>query len=119
LAIVVAVVLNLILYFIATAINALPAENTMGQQITLTPVLIFTVVPAILAAILYYVLVRFLDYERANRWFLVVASIVLIAMAITPITNLVDPTVDTVLILEVMHLAAGLPVMYFLTKSAE
>jgi len=44
--------------------------------------------------------------------------VVLIGMAITPITNLVDPTVGTVLVLEVMHLAVGLPVMYFLTKSA-
>jgi len=66
-ALVVAVVLNLVLYFLATAFNWLPASNTMGQEVALGPVLIFTVAGAIGGAILYYILLRFFSYERANQ----------------------------------------------------
>lgn len=114
--IVIAAVLNLILYFISTAISALPIMSTMGQPITLVPVLSFTIGAGIAATILYLILTRFLDHGRANTVFVVIASVVLIGMAFTPITSLVEPTFAAVLMLEIMHLAAGLPVMYTLTK---
>ncbi len=113
----VAVVLNIVLYFIASSAGWLPAETTMGTQIELVPVLLFTIVPAIVGAIVYIVLLRFLTHERANFFFVVLASIALIGMAVTPLTDLVTPTFGTVLILEIMHLVVGLPVMYFLTKT--
>lgn len=114
--IVIAAILNLILYFISTAIGALPAMASMGQPITLLPVLTFTIGPGIAATILYLILTRFLEHERANKVFVTIASLVLIGMAFTPITSVVDPTVITVLLLEIMHLAVGLPLMYTLTK---
>lgn len=114
--IVIAAVLNIILYFIATAIGALPAMASMGQPITLAPVLIFTVGGGIAATVLYLILTRFLAHGRANTTFVIIASLVIIGMAFTPITNIVEPTVSTVLILEIMHLAAALPPMYTLTK---
>lgn len=119
LALVIAVVLNIVLYYVASFMQALPALSTMQQLITLGPVLTFTAGATIAGGIVYFVLTRFLEYESANRWFLILASIVLIGMAITPITNVVDATVPTVLMLEIMHLAAGLPVMYFLIRTAE
>lgn len=115
--IVIAAVLNVILYFISTAIGALPAMASMGQPITLMPVLTFTIGSGIAATILYLILTRFLAHERANMVFVIIASLVLIGMAFTPITSVVDPTVSTVLMLEIMHLAAGLPLMYTLTKT--
>lgn len=114
--IVIAAVLNLILYFISTAIGALPIMSSMGQPITLIPVLSFTIGSGIAATILYLILTRFLDHGRANTVFVIIASLVLIGMALTPITSVVEPTFAAVLMLEIMHLAAGLPVMYTLTK---
>ena len=113
----VAVVLNIVLYFIATSVGWLPVETKMGTWVELVPVLLFTIGPAIVGAISYVVLLRFLTYERANLYFVVLASIALILMAVTPLTSLVAPTLGTVVILEIMHLAVGLPVMYFLTKT--
>ncbi|MCB0063944.1 MAG: hypothetical protein KDE19_17595 [Caldilineaceae bacterium] len=115
--IVIAAVLNLILYFISTAIGALPIMSTMGQPITLVPVLTFTIGAGIAATILYLILTRFLDQGRANTVFVVIASLVLIGMAFTPMTSVVEPTVITVVMLEIMHLAAALPPMYTLTKT--
>lgn len=114
--ILIAAVLNLLLYFLATAIGALPAMSSMGQPITLIPVLSFTVGAGIVATLLYLVLTRFLAPGRANAIFLIIASLVLIGMAFTPITGVVDPTIATVLLLETMHLAAALPPMATLTR---
>ena len=113
----VAVVLNLVLYFISTAAGWLPTASIQGD-ITLVPILMFSVVPPLVGAVLYYILLRFLSYARANLVFVIIASIVLIGMALTPITGLIEPTVGTVMMLEIMHLVVGLPTMYFLTKSA-
>ena len=117
--IVIAAVLNVILYFISTAIGALPIMSTMGQPIALMPVLTFTIGSGLAATILYLILTRFLDHGRANTVFVVIASLVLIGMAFTPITSVVDPTVITVVMLEIMHLAAALPPMYTLTKMTQ
>lgn len=114
---VIAAILNLILYFISTALGALPAMASMGQPITLVPVLTFTIGAGIAATILYLILTRFLEHGRANTVFVTIASLVLIGMAFTPITSVIDPTAITVLLLEIMHLAAGLPLMYTLTKT--
>jgi hypothetical protein len=114
--IVVAAALNSILYFVATTIGALPVMASMGQPITLIPVLIFTVGGGIAATILYLILTRFFEQPRANTIFLVVASLVLIGMAFTPITGILNPTVTTVLMLESMHGVAALAPMSTLTK---
>lgn len=119
LALVVALVVNTVLYFISTAAGWLPVANSFGQEISLVPVLLFTVVPAIAAGVFYFVLTRFLSYANANRWFLIIASLVLIVMALTPITGLTTPTFGAVLMLEIMHLVVGLSIMYYLTKSLQ
>lgn len=113
---VIAALLNAILFFIGTAIGAMPAMATMGQPIDLMAVLIFTIGGGIAATILYLILTRFLDHDRANLTFVIIASLVLIAMAFTPLTGVVEPTAITVVMLEIMHLVAGLPAMYTLTK---
>ncbi|MBX3011473.1 MAG: hypothetical protein KF832_08185 [Caldilineaceae bacterium] len=114
--VVIAALLNAVLYMFSTAIGALPIMSSMGQPITLVPVLTFTVGSGIVGTILYLILTRFVAHARANRIFVTLASLVLIGMAFTPITSVVAPTMAAVLLLEIMHLVAGLPLMYTLTK---
>ncbi|MEZ4711770.1 MAG: DUF6069 family protein [Caldilineaceae bacterium] len=114
--IVIAVGLNLILYFVSTTIGALPIMSGLGQPITLAPVLNFTIGGGAVGTILYLILTRFFIRERANTIFVTIAALVLIGMSLTPITSIPEPTMATVLMLEIMHLAAGLPPMYTLTK---
>ncbi len=117
LAILVALLINVILYFVSIPLGWLPTESTQGP-VVLANVVIASVVPIIAGAILYVVLTRFLTYKRANNIFLIIASIVLILMAASPFAALVTPTFGAVLMLELMHLGVGLPTMYFLTRSA-
>lgn len=117
LAILVALVINVILYFISVALGWLPTEGTQGP-VVLANVIMASIVPVIAGAILYFVLTRFLTYKRANNIFLIIASIALILMVASPFAGLVTPTFGAVLMLEIMHLGVGLPTMHFLTRSA-
>ena len=114
--IVVAAVLNAILYFISTAVGWLPIMASMGQPITLAPILIFGVVAGLIGIAVYYALTRMRSQEVTNRWFIIIASIVLIVMAVTPVLQTVDPNAGGVIMLELMHVVAALPLMYTLTK---
>ncbi|MBI1298091.1 hypothetical protein GC175_24415 [bacterium] len=112
----VAIAINVVLYFIATSAGWLPALTSMGTEITLLPVLLFSIGPSIIGALIYFALTRFVKpVARANHTFAIIASIALIVMAATPL-GLAAPQFGNVMILEIMHLAVGLPVMYFLTK---
>ncbi|MEZ4636922.1 MAG: DUF6069 family protein [Caldilineaceae bacterium] len=114
----VAILLNVILYFVATGAGWLPAPTSMGTVITIVPVLMFSIVPSILGAVVYFAITRYISpMARANHIFAIVASIVLVVMAASPL-GLAAPTVGTAMTLEIMHLAAGLPLIYTLTKMA-
>lgn len=117
LAILTAVIVNVVIYFIAAAIGWLPAEGVQGD-VTLIPVVLASVVPVVVGAAIYYGLTRFLAYTRANNIFVIIASVVLLLMVASPLTGLVDPTFSSVFVLQIMHLVVGLPAMYFLTNSA-
>lgn len=117
LAILVALIINSILYFVSIPLGWLPTEGTQGP-VALANVIMASIVPVIAGAILYFVLTRFLTYKRANNIFLIIASIVLILMVTSPFAALVTPTFGAVLMLEIMHLGVGLPAMHFLTRSA-
>lgn len=116
-AIAVAVILNAILYFLSDALGWLPLATTFAQEITLVPILIFSIMPIIIGTVIYFILTRFMTHSRANQIFVILSSIVLIIMAITPLTNLANPTFAGVMMLQIMHLVVGLPTMYFLTKN--
>lgn len=117
LAILVALIINVILYFVSVPLGWLPTEGSQGD-ITLAPVVTASIVPVIAGAIFYFVLTRIFAYKRANNVFLIIASIALILMVASPFAGLVTPTFGAVLMLEFMHLGVGLPTMHFLTRSA-
>ncbi len=83
---VIGVVVNAILYFIGSAMGAFPETvlNPAGQPITLIPVIMVTLIGAVAGTLGYLVLSRFMVKPLANRWFTIIAVVVLIAMAFTP-----------------------------------
>lgn len=117
-AVLISVTLNIALYTIGTLGGWLPAVATSGD-VTLAPVLIFSVVPPILGAIFFYVLARVMNRPKATQLFIGLSSLVLIGMSIGPVTNIIDPKVGTVLLLELMHLVVAFPIMYLLTKKLD
>lgn len=114
----VAIVLNAILYFIGSPLGAFPADvlNPMGAPITLGPVIGVTLVGVVGGTIAYLLLTRFLAKPMADRIFLILAVIVLVVMAFSPM-NLPGAPVIQIIFLEIMHLVAGIPLMVQLPRS--
>ena len=115
-AIVVAAVVNAVLYFIGAAVGWMPDTvlSPMGLPITIVPVIASTVVALVVATIVYSILNRFTG--NPNRWFTIIAVIVLVVSAVSPLSLPGAPTMMIVL-LEVMHLVAGIAAIYFLRQS--
>jgi len=112
----IAAVVNVILFFVGQALNAFPSTviTPMGQPITVGPVAIVTILSILVGTLGYTILSRLT--ANSNRWFTIIAAVVLIGMAITPFT-LPGAPVLMIVILELMHLVAGGTAIYFLTRS--
>jgi hypothetical protein len=115
-AIVVAAVANAVLYFIGAALGWMPDTvlTPMGLPVTIVPVVASTVIALVVATIVYSILNRFTG--NPNRWFTIIAVIVLVVSAVSPLSLPGAPTMMIVL-LEVMHLVAGISAIYFLRQS--
>ena len=115
----VAVVVNAVLYLVSNALGWFPADvlSPVGTPITLGPVIGMTVFGAVAGTVGYLVLSRFLSRAQANRWFTILAVVVLVLMTTTPL-GLSGAPVMQIVMLEVMHLVIGVALIYYLPKSA-
>lgn len=115
-AIVVAAVVNAVLYFVGAALGWFPDTvlSPAGMPITVVPVVVSTVLALIVATIVYSILNRFTG--NPNRWFTIIAIVVLVLSAASPLTLAGAPTMMIVL-LEAMHLVAGIAAIYFLRQA--
>ncbi len=112
-----AIVLNALVYFIGGMLVSYDSDFLIFQNVS--PTIIFTVVPAIIAVLLYGVLRRFT--ARPERTFTVIAAVVLLASIIPDLTYI--PTVDgaspgQTAILIVMHVVAAATIVRMLTRFA-
>lgn len=115
-AIVVAAVVNAVLYFIGAALGWFPETviSPAGIPITVVPVVVSTVLGLVVATIVYSILNRFTG--NPNRWFTIIAVVVLVVSAASPF-GLSGAPVMMIVMLEVMHLVAGIAAIYFLRQS--
>ena len=115
----VAVVVNAVLYLVSNALGWFPADvlSPVGTPITLGPVIGMTVFGAVAGTVGYLVLSRFLSRAQTNRWFTILAVLVLAFMTTTPF-GLAGAPLMQIVMLEVMHLVIGVALIYYLPKSA-
>lgn len=115
-AIVVAAVINAVLYFIGAALGWLPETvlTPMGVPVTIVAVVASTVVALVVATIVYSILNRFTG--NPNRWFTIVAVVLLVVSFASPLTLPGAPTM-MIVVLEAMHLVAAAAAIYFLRRS--
>lgn len=113
----VAAVANAVVFLVARGVGAMPSDviTPAGRPITLGPVLFLSIFPAIVAAALYGVLLRFT--RRATPIFLAVAALVFIVYAVLPLGIEGAPT-GMVIALELMHVFVALPVVALLLRAA-
>ena len=116
-ALVAASVANAIVYFIASALGAIPETVLVGptsQPITLLPVVSATMMGAVAGIVVYAGLLRFT--QQPKRIFRIMAAVVLL-VAIAPTLTLGAPA-TMVIALNVMHVVAGVIIVVLLTRSS-
>jgi len=103
-----AVLVNVLLYFAGGALGAFPPSvQVQGEPFSVLPVVIFSFVPVLVAALVFALLARFT--QRPKRVFYIVAAVVFVLMFFTPFTPFTlsaAPTV-TVVVLELMHVVVA------------
>lgn len=115
-ALVAASVANAIVYFIASALGAVPETvlvGPMSQPITLLPVVSATMMGAVAGIVVYAGLLRFT--QQPKRIFTIMAVVVLL-VAIAPTLTLGAPAA-MVVALNVMHVVAGGIIVALLTRT--
>lgn len=112
--VIVAVLANVLVYFIGSAVVGYDPEFIILRNVS--AVILFTVVPAIVAVVLYAILLRFT--ANPTRVFTIIAAVVLVVSLIPDVTYI--PTVPgatggQTAILAVMHVVAAVVIVWMLT----
>ena len=113
----VAAIINIVLYLLGRALGSFPATalTPMGRPVDALGAAVFSVFGVLAGAVVYTILTRLMDTARANRWFLIIAIVVLVLMAPSPLAIPGAPA-SQIVIMEIMHLVAGISAIYFLTR---
>lgn len=114
---VIAAVINAGIYFAAQSVNGGPLilqtlQAPTPQPLTLFAVLLFSVVPGLLAGVVYGALARFT--RAPTRWFLILAGIVFALFIIPPLVAASGAV--TVWALELLHVGAAVPIVWTILK---
>ena len=113
---VIAAVINAVIYFAAQSVNGGPLLVQTPQAPTAQPlpvfaVLLFSIVPGILAGVVYWALARFT--RAPARWFLILAVIVFGLFVVGPLGAASGVAVWA---LELMHVGAAVPIVWTLLR---
>lgn len=109
-----AVLANVLVYFIGGAVVGYDPEFVVLRNVS--AVILFTVVPAIAAVLLYAVLLRFT--ANPARTFTIIAAVVLVVSLIPDVTyipSVPGATGGQTAILSVMHVVAAIVIVWMLT----
>ena len=102
---------NALVYLVATAVEAIPSGFVIpgpGTPLTLGMVVGSTVVPALVAGVVFALLGRFT--RRPVRNFVVLAAVLLVLSFITPLTIPGAP-LSMILAMELMHVVAAVVIV--------
>lgn len=114
---IIAVVVNSLLFLIGSLFTFPPEAITpMGGPIELPIVAVLTLGAGIFATIGYLVLTRIMGLTTAHRVTIMVTILVLLGMAVNPFVSIQNAPMSQILILEIMHLVAALPVVALLRR---
>jgi hypothetical protein len=112
----VAAVINAVLFWIGSATGAVPADLIIpnaGQPLTIVPVIISSVLPALVAGLVFFLLIRFTRNPlRIFNW---VAAIVLLLSFASPF-SIPNVPVGMVVVLELMHVVVAGAVLIAFNK---
>lgn len=110
-----ALVINLVLYAVGSALGAFPpdARTPMGPPITWVSVTIMTLLGGVVGALGFLVMERMLGSSRARKLFVALSVLVLVVFFFAPFSIQNAPAAEIV-VLEIMHLVVAGSLIYAL-----
>lgn len=112
-----AAVINSVLFFAADSLGLIvPTALVQGQPLTVVPVIISSIMPAVVAGIVYALLGRFT--RRPWAIFRTVALALVVLSFVNPFLGIPGITVSMGLALNLMHVVVAGAVLYFFGKYA-
>ena len=115
----VAVVINAILFYAFHGAGILADDIFVqpNQPLTIVPIIMSSIVPILIAAILFFLLEKYTS--NGLKIFNIVATILFVIFLIMPFTGIKGVTISYALVLELMHLVVFLPLMFFIRKAVK
>lgn len=111
-----AAVLNVILFYVFSATGTIdPTIMVNGQPIQVFHILMSSIVPTFVAALVFLLIGRF--SKRPWNIFRVLALVLLIVTFMNPFMGIPGITIGMGVVLNVMHIVVALPIFYFFPKS--
>lgn len=114
---IIAAFINSLLFFLGQALNGGVLELTDGPvaELSIFMVLMASIIPGIVAGLIYLVIHRFTVKPR--RWFIVLAAVIFILSVFQPISAASNPIVLGTL--EMMHLGAASAIVLFILRATQ
>lgn len=112
-----AAVINAILFFIGRGAGVFTDELMIqpGQSLTVVPVLISSILPAIVASIIFFLLDKFTS--KGMLIFTIISVVLLVLSFINPFVGIPGISVAQGVLLDVMHVTVVLALFYFLRRA--
>ena len=112
-----AAVVNAILFYIGRAAGVFTdqLEVQPGQVLTVVPVLISSILPAVIAAIVFFLLDKFTS--KGMLIFTIVSVVLLVLSFMNPFIAIPGITMASGVLLDVMHVTVVLGLLYFLKRA--
>jgi len=113
-----AALINAVLFFFFRAAGVITDSVLLPdyRPLTVVPVILSSLIPALLGSVAYYLLVRFT--RDGYRYFTIIAVILLILSFGNPFLGIPNVTVPYALALNVMHVVVAAALLYALRKFA-
>ena len=114
---IVAAIINSILFFVFHATGVI-TDSVMiqnNQPLTIIPVIIFSLVPSLLAGVVFYLLCRYT--KRGYSIFVIIALILLIVSFANPFIAIQDIPVGMGVVLNIMHIIVVGSILYFFRRT--
>ena len=112
-----AAIVNAVLFFIGRGAGIFTdqLEVQPGQALSVIPVLISSILPAIVAAILFFLLDKFTS--KGMLIFTIITVVLLLASFMNPFIAIPAITMSSGVLLNVMHVTVVLGLLYFLKRA--
>lgn len=113
----IAAILNTIIFFIGQKMNIINDGVLLeGKPLLLRPVIVGSLLPALVAALLLFLLQKY--FSNGMRIFTFICFLLFVFFLVNPFL-LKGISMDVKVILLAMHAVAGIVIIYFLTRSPE